>query len=119
MGYYSDVLIQIETKTNEKLDEVREWFGDNNEADKVRSVPGLKTPTLLLEWNDTKWHEAFEEIQDTMIFLKNLAQDDDVRSVQFVRIGEDLDDMEYKDFGTCPHNFVGVERKFDYGDAEE
>lgn len=76
--------------------------------------------TCLFYWDHIKWYDSFEEVQAIEDFLdwcdgEDIEVDGDQRGacefVQFLRIGEELDDMEARGHG---YYNVGINRSIDF-----
>ena len=76
--------------------------------------------TCLFYWDHIKWYDSFEEVQAIEDFLDWCecervdvdGKDTDAdQFVQFIRIGEELDDMEARGYG---YYNVGINRSIDF-----
>ena len=76
--------------------------------------------TCLFYWGHIKWYDSFEEVQAIEDFLDWCecervdvdGKDTDAdQFVQFIRIGEELDDMEARGYG---YYNVGINRSIDF-----
>ena len=76
--------------------------------------------TCLFYWSHIKWYDSFEEVQAIEDFLDWCESErvdvdgkdtDADQFVQFIRIGEELDDMESRGYG---YYNVGINRSIDF-----
>lgn len=123
MGYRSDVAYKIDFHTDEaywgfvakaKLDpETAECFED--EAFKQDD----ENKNLRFYATQVKWYESYDEVDCHTKLWDNACEfelthdaDKNLCSGYFVRIGEEYDDIETKDFGNDPpYNDLGVRRE--------
>jgi len=92
MGYRSDVRIMTTSKGWDIIQK-------NAEACKQAQIM-LENTTVFhktdeyvyLGWNDEKWYDDFDEVQNIMNSLEEIAENGE--DYHYVRIGEDLTDME-------------------------
>ena len=112
MGYRSDVavIITAENKDNFKryVEELKSMqTGDFADEIKDNGVDGIR-----ISFSDIKWYRdfGFEEIDEFEEWLDKIEEDGE--SYHFVRIGEDLDDVEENIVGD-PKYWVYIERKLE------
>ena len=95
MGYYSNVRAITTKKGYERFLELiyddDRWFIDN--------YPGFSRTeyddTVLFGWNDVKWYEEYSEVDAVMGALEIIASDG--HPFEYLRIGEELDDIEVRE----------------------
>lgn len=122
MDYYSEVVIQIETKTIKDLENVVESFNEL-EISEFTETNALKTYkyvtrqneeiyTLLLQYPSVKWYTQFPMIKEFEKWFKKYSDIAEVGentygilSTQFQRIGDDDDDNEYHASGDA-YNYL-------------
>ena len=111
MGYRSDVGFGCDPILKDILKTVTEWDKETKEfleyGDDLSSDDHGRW-----SWNYVKWYETYPEIQvleNLMCFAENSSLDYD--SYGFIRIGEEIDDIEMKG---CPSTFdIYVSRSID------
>jgi hypothetical protein len=119
MGYISDVTIVMYPKRKEDFALLKlyadETFPDQFEV--CEADTGLKY--LLLEIDSVKWYEGYEEVDvytrafsewDTMFRDEAEPEGESIFHYEFMRIGEDYEDIVKDCSGYCDH-ILGVERK--------
>ena len=95
MGYYSDVALSMYKKDYNKMVELNKENEDFNDLIRIankRTYTGDED-VVTLYWESVKWHTAFPEIGTIEDYLRILVEQD--RPYNFIRIGEDWDDVEY------------------------
>ena len=118
MGYRSDVAVLIYPEA-QKADTVEERTAAlNDEYNKLKLLMGTTYKTLMdddfgadAEWDDidrelkfhfkdVKWYDSYPDVQRFMQMLEELG-DTSVHkyAIEFVRIGEDNDDTERREWG--------------------
>ena len=95
MGYRSDIAIKCREDAYKRLKET----ADKHEIwpDKVFKEGEQQNREFIMFWENTKWDSSFEEVNALMAEmakLNNEHQDGDRLSYTFVRIGNDIDDIE-------------------------
>ena len=105
MGYRSEVVLAVAEKvmpqflaTMAKCPETRKLcFQDHD--DMINDYDGKGN--LLFRWSSIKWYEGYEEIDALSNFMDWCDDDtDDLDDgYQFVRVGEDHDDIIYRGYG--------------------
>ena len=89
MGYYSDVKVICGNKAYEELKQV--W-------EKVHLTPNRVTSdgksSWLIEWDYVKWYPNFEDVNAIEKTVNRIAYDES-DGIYFVRVGEDINDVEY------------------------
>lgn len=96
MGYRSDVYIKTTTEGYITIKRRNDSI-ENPEHRMLKYADSIKkTPSgfYKITFIDIKWYESFEEIKHFVDSLKILQEQDIPYS--FIRIGEDLCDMEHK-----------------------
>lgn len=118
MGYRSDVAVLIypDSRKADTVEELRAALDD--EYNKLKLLMGTTYKTLMdddfgadAEWDDNdrelkfhfkdvKWYESYPDVQRFMQMLEELG-DSEVHkyAIEFVRIGEDNDDTERREWG--------------------
>ena len=96
MGYRSDVYLKTTTegyliikRRNDSIENPKHRILEY--ADSIKRTP---SGFYKIYFNDIKWYESFEEIDDFMESL-DVLKDQDI-PYSFIRIGEDPTDVEYK-----------------------
>ena len=122
MGYRSDVTIVMYPKRKEDFNMLKlyadetfpdkfEVFEDNNRIEGFRY--------LMLEFEGIKWYESYEEVDvytrafsewDTMFRDEYEPESGSIFHYEFVRIGEDYEDI-VKDCNEYCDHILGVERR--------
>ena len=81
-------------------------FNDANRFDRDYYQDG--SGHWLLHWDAIKWHDSYEDIGTIQKFVEatvddcyELGEDDGDSSehIKFVRVGEDIDDIEHRGYG--------------------
>jgi hypothetical protein len=88
MGYRSNVIISLDKPFIDKMrfiqpEKIPALFSETVYEEAVHGI-------YLLQWEDIKWYEDFDDIKEVLNFLSTL--DEDV--YRFHRLGEDLGDYE-------------------------
>lgn len=103
MGYYSEVAYVAVGKKDDMLAAIAAWrLSSPDKAaiqlDKVDIVPYGDEHLLVSFYIDgIKWYDGFERVQAHTQFLASL--EDKPIAARFVRIGEDIDDIETQNYG--------------------
>lgn len=100
MGYYSDIKLITTREGWAKLDEAvrkvvdSEYLAENNYlTDSTRIVPLNGGEFVLAEWEGIQWEEyRFPEVR---VFMDTLLHLDDDIPYEFMRVGEDYNDVVY------------------------
>lgn len=99
MGYRSDIRIRTTKKGYEIMKaEVENFLKENNLDElwnllKINGVSIDKTEkAITIEWSYLKWYEEYKDVQAIMKSLSILSEKN--IDYQFMRIGEELDDIE-------------------------
>ena len=100
MGYYSDVAIAIRKRDAKRLfdevakrpdEDIVKWFVSNRmEEFNINDADPNPDGVQVLRWYGVKWYDEFEEVQYIMNFIRSLGYG----NYEFMRIGEDVDDVE-------------------------
>lgn len=103
MGYRSEVVIVVDKNhTNKILNEIPKQKWDNVSNTSVKLSCGNSIKTTLFHIYDTKWYQSFESIKGfedvdaVMGILDSIDEIEGDSSYAFVRIGEELNDIEQK-----------------------
>ena len=98
MGYYSDVAIAMRKKDlQQMLDEARNLPDDNNWTydfiqEGIANAPIWEDEDYaLITWADIKWYDTKGEVSFIKDFLNHIEDE----HYDYLRIGEDYDDVEY------------------------
>ena len=122
MGYRSDVTIVMYPKRKEDFALLKlyadETFPDTFEVHEDNNrIEGFQY--LLLEIDSVKWYEGYEEVDmytrafsewDTLFRDEAEPDDEPLFHYEFVRFGEDYEDIVKDCSGYCDH-ILGVERR--------
>ena len=124
MGYRSDVTIMMYPK-NEKDFAALKLYADETFPDKFEvhycdasSQQSEGFRYLMLEFDSIKWYEGYESVDvytrafsewDTMFRGEEEPDDEPLFHYEFVRIGEDYDDIVKDCSNLCDH-ILGVDR---------
>ena len=92
MGYRSDVYLKTTKDGYRELDRI---IRDRNEEGyRLFTSPDkllLDGDGVTMEWNYIKWYDGYDEIDTIDDAINSIS---DKYPVHFVRIGEDMDDIE-------------------------
>ena len=124
MGYRSDVTIVMYPKRKEDF-ALLKLYADETFPDKfevhycdARSQQSEGFRYLMLEFDSIKWYEGYESVDvytrafskwDTMFRGEAEPDDEPLFHYEFVRIGEDYDDIVKDCSNLCDH-ILGVDR---------
>lgn len=103
MGYYSEVAYVAVGKKDDMLAAIAAWrLSSPDQAaiqlDEVNIVPHGDEHLLVSFYTDgIKWYDSFDAIRAHESFLTSL--EDKPISARFVRIGEDVEDIETRTYG--------------------
>ena len=120
MGYRSDVYLKTTTegyiiikKRNDSIENPEHRILEY--ADSIKRTP---SGFYKIEFNNIKWYESFEKIDDFMESL-DVLKDEDI-PYSFIRIGEDPTDIEYKGNYTddMPDEIASFEPVVDVNDED-
>lgn len=97
MGYYSDVRIRTTKKGYEVMKKEVEKFLENKPGyDNLLNANfakiNIKDEVVTIDFEDVKWYEHFIDVMAITNSLKVL--DEQGIDYQYMRIGEDVDDVE-------------------------
>ena len=121
MGYRSDVTIVMYPKRKEDFALLKlyadETFPDQFEVHEDNNrIEGFRY--LMLEFDSVKWYEGYEGVDvytrafsewDTMFEDEYEPEQGSIFHYEFVRIGEDYEDI-VKDCSNCCDHILGVDR---------
>lgn len=110
MGYRSDVTCVMYSSNKAEQAIINEWVRQRIEGKGMEDYFQFEEGIVIFEVSAWKWYDTYEEI----IFLEKMFQDfndtfcqapDDANdksnyNIEFARIGEGTDDIEYWDNGT-------------------
>lgn len=125
MGYYSQVGLCLKRKDMDELKSRLEKLGkDRNEyysfmdyADVDRVFDeGTEDEAVLMVWDSLKWYPSYPEVACVEDFLDEINSRDVDDDFSFVRIGEEVDDIETRanyNTGCCDHIYVDRTIGFD------
>ena len=112
MGYYSEVTYVAIGKKDDMLTAITAWrLSDPDQAaiqlDEVNIVPHGDEHLLVSFYADSiKWYDRFDASRAHMQFLVSL--EDKPIAARFVRIGEDIDDIEIQNYGEGCEDFFDL-----------
>jgi len=114
MGYRSNVAVMITAENKENFNRyLKELKESEDEA--LQSIiedsdmADNGEDAIRLNWEDVKWYEDYEDVGAFEDWLESITGDEGT-SYHFVRIGEDLDDIEERIEGD-PNYWVYIERQ--------
>lgn len=106
MGYRSDVAYVIVFETVEDLKKfvaVNQLIEERKQAlNECRVEVGSSDdhPLISFSLSDVKWYESFDDVQAHNELLCYLDESEDIKAAAyFVRIGEEMEDIEQKEHG--------------------
>ena len=93
MGYRSDIVIVTEVKNKLLIKTIEEGQGQPHSREQmfIKTWDGEITEIVKYEYEDVKWYPNYKYVADIMGFMSII---EDENSYGFIRIGEDLEDME-------------------------
>ena len=93
MGYRSEVVIVTEVKNKALIKTIEEGQGQPHSREQmfIKTWDGEITEIVKYEYEDVKWYPNYKYVADIMGFMSII---EDENSYGFIRIGEDLEDME-------------------------
>jgi len=102
MGYRSDVVGAFYVSKEEHFPMVKLWLDENFPLKEFEENVRWFNRGMVLECSDVKWYESFPDVQryaeaaDKFIDLCNaeVSEGTPTFNYEFVRIGEDYDDVE-------------------------
>jgi hypothetical protein len=102
MGYRSDVHALFYTTTKEDLPLLKLFMDENYPKDlhDLEVIEGKRLWGYEVKYEDVKWYESYDDVQAFDAFkTKYLAlldeqEDDKTWKFEFIRIGEDIEDVE-------------------------
>lgn len=112
MGYYSEVTYVAIGEKDDMLTAITAWRLSNPDQaaiqlDEVNIVPHGDEHLLVSFYTDSiKWYGSFDEIRAHTQFLASL--EDKPIAARFVRVGEDIDDIEVRDYGYGCEDFPNL-----------
>lgn len=112
MGYYSEVTYVAVGKKDDMLTAIAAWrLSDPDQAatqlDEVYIVPHGDEHLLVSFYADSiKWYDRFNEIRAHTQFLASL--EGKPIAARFVRVGEDIDDIETQNYGEGCEGFFDL-----------
>ena len=124
MSYYSDVAVRIEVSegydVNKVIEDFKENFNNEYEVfDLERCLEISSDNQVVTFWvYGIKWHDWFDEVKALFKwFAKQEEQIElclgDIKGIQFVRIGERLDDNEDIVYGNL-NEYIHISRSFEW-----
>ena len=97
MGYRSEVAISVLEKDFNKFVKGLDIEEDKDVLDLLKYGNIRKSGKVItLYWDDVKWYEEYSDVNKIMNWLDKLADNDS--PAKFVRIGEDQEDIEVKEY---------------------
>lgn len=97
MGYRSDVgLVMTKTAVDKLKQKLTEWNSPLRQTiltllgEETSEHHKYSTGEELWLWEGIKWYDTYQEVQALEVFLGGLASEEYL----FIRIGEELDDVE-------------------------
>jgi hypothetical protein len=118
MGYRSDVVGAFYVSKEEHFPMVKLWLDENFPIKEFEGNVRWFNRGMVLECSDVKWYESFPDVQsymkaaDTFIRLCNadVSEGTPTFNYEFVRIGEDYDDVEVIREGSACEYLLEVSR---------
>lgn len=121
MGYRSEVKCLINLKERD-VEDVKKEIIDLVGEDFFDEIKTNKTKKLVLCSADyIKWYDSYPEVRNFEIWMRKQSEKfspTNKGTIHFVRIGDDLDDIEEKCYGEMEY-FLDVRRHIDDGDFTE
>ena len=128
MGYRSDVVIAFYSTRDKQIPFAKLWLKENLPQHKsLKDCFTELNAGYLFEVEGVKWYEDYEDVKQVLKFMEDFIEmfcrDDDpdaYGACEFVRVGEELEDIEVTTYGhhcayllsVCRHidteNLVGV-----------
>ena len=118
MGYYSDVAVRIEIAEGYDVNKVIENFKENfnNEYevfDLENHLHYVKRGIVICGYS-LKWYDSFGDVQAFYKWCEEQeADNENIEGIHFVRIGEDLDDIEERVYGEL-WDYIHIRRDFEW-----
>ena len=97
MGYISELVIVTEVKNKDLIKSIEEGQGepDSREQMFIKTWDGEIIEIIKYEFHHVKWYPNYVYVADIMGCLSVI---EDENSYGFIRLGEDLEDMEIKGY---------------------
>ena len=89
MGYRSNIVLAIEKETKLKAILANKFF-DENEIETIKETEDV----IYYFMEDWKWYNLYKIVQNIDTFM-DFMEDEDIL-FGFIRIGENLDDVEFR-----------------------
>jgi len=129
MGYRSDVAYAFYSYDKEHQAVVKLWI-DNNLPTKALEIFGdsskfitqmPKNAGIVLSIEGVKWYEGYPEVEDMVkfyeefvsLFCNDGSDTGVVAGCEFIRLGEESDDVEEEQVGDCEY-VLGVSKSISY-----
>ena len=91
-------------------DVIDQWFGDCMTWHDTELV-------LKFDLQDVKWYDSYSDVQafTEMLHELDVGHEDSIPGycTEFMRIGEDEDDVECKRTGNAPHYYLSISRQIE------
>ena len=120
MGYRSDVYIAVAFKSKSDMEEVLAVYALDPRVQKFNLVEdwAVKEDNILFySVEDTKWYDNYEDVQGLEYMLTLADQFTEKRAMpiahRFIRIGEELDDIEIREDGRTAQRSDLIEKLWD------
>jgi hypothetical protein len=121
MGYRSDVTAVFYVSKEEHFPMLKLWLTENFPMDMFHDNTRWFAKGMVLEEKGTKWYDAYDEVRafdKAVKAYEELVKEFDDSEVEgqpkfcyeFVRIGEDLDDIDAIESGHFNEGLIGVDR---------
>jgi len=121
MGYRSQVLIALKAKhikrfleqvvfTAEAKDIFDDWCKISTEFEDPDDENGI-----LFHWDSIKWYESYPSVNAVMTFIHNLPDDESRTDYYYIRIGEEVSDVELEGYWWDNPFDIGIDRSIYYG----
>lgn len=120
MGYRSDVTAVFYVKEAKHFPVLKLWLDENFPMDTFHEYVRWFDRGMIFEEGNTKWYGDYEEVKAFNVAVENYlglmnmgAEDGDDPpkfSYEFVRIGENYDDIEAECYGDHCEYMLGVSR---------
>jgi len=124
MGYRSDVAIAIYGEEDQMVAFIAASRLKQNFAEIFKEceiypygstpygdVPSTPHLMLLAQFNDVKWYDGYEDVDRWNEFVRLATEQDEFINTEFVRIGEEIEDVVHEDTGPNVEWHLGVSRE--------
>lgn len=116
MGYRSDVAVVITVERKESFELILNELNAMELVKKYGSISDNGVDGICIKWESIKWYTGFMGYDEINAFVKWLSKEAEEENISyhFIRIGEDVSDIEEKVEGE-PLYWAYVERSITTG----